>query len=304
MPKQINADYQAFEFVTRANRKLELWGTLLSWNGEITPGVVEHQIFRRPGAIHQNVGSKPRKFVYRCTFVRDKVGARWRALADAIDEEPFGSLVDPRFGKVDAVCEGGIQYQESPEDSVDEVQFTIKFSETGLRKEPRPSAGSIAAGALGQVTRFAAGVPLPFSVYGAALKIAVTKLVSSVTAVATLNKNIETHRQLEEVTKRSSEARTAATAQGRYDLYAQASLIEGQCQLAAAEAGESAPPLITYTVEGDTSLSALCARLYGGRHARAMVQEILAINQISNPAHILSGTRLLIADPEVLRGRR
>ena len=156
--RAVNDDYQAFEFTTNAQRRLALYGGLLSWQDEIKPGLVRHQILKRRGAIHQNVGSQPRMFAFKCTLIgtpadlgrsalSGSVGDRWRILEAAIDEDPTGLLIHPRFGKVNVVCLG-VQGTEDPGESTDEVLYTIRFEETGLRTEPRQGAGTIAGAAL------------------------------------------------------------------------------------------------------------------------------------------------------------
>lgn len=301
MPSTVNSDYQAFQFVTNSQRRLELWGTLLSFQHEIQTGVVEHLILKREGAIHQRPVVPPRKFVYKCTLIGRDVGPRYRALADAISEDPTGQLIDPRFGSLRAVCEN-LQAAEDPaEGPVDEVIFTIRFAESGLRTSPRESAGSIAAGAMARAESFAAGVPASFSTYAAALRTAVNSLVSQIAAAVTLPQVIEAHRALDRVTQQTDAIQRAAKAQGLYDTGAQAALIRSAAQQAVDQLDAQRPRSKRHYVEADISLARLCAGLYGGRWARQMAAEILAANTIRNPLQIPAGTWLTITDPEALR---
>lgn len=302
MPKlrPVNADYQAFEFVTNAGRRLELSGTLLSWQDEHSPGIVEHQILNRKGAIHQDVSSGPSKYPFACSFVGEKVGERYRALVAAIDEDPAGRLNHPRLRSTPAVCES-LKAAEDPSESTDEVLFTIRFSETGLRTAPKEGAGNIVAGAFATAQAFTAGAPASFAVMGAALSRAIGTLAGLISTAANPPQQIELQRTVADAGAACASIQAQALQQGRYDLYAQVSLAYAQTIEAYNASADSRPPIILYLVEADTSLPRLCALLYGGRFARAQLEIILSLNRLQNPARILAGTQILIQDPEAVR---
>ena len=303
MPRDLGIGLQAFEFITTTSlRRLEFAGALVDWETEHTPGLVEHQILKRDGAIHQNQGGRPRKFVYRCVYLGKDSGDRYKATADTLEEDPFGKLIDPRWGTVNAVWEG-MKMTEAPGDGVGEINFTVKFSETGLRTAPRESAGSVAAGAMAKTESFVTGAPVSFAAVAGAVRIAVVNLVSQIAAAATVPQQIELQRTLGEVQVRTEAAQSEALRQNRYDLYIDAASIEAQCLRAYNAAAQNRPTVITYTVETDTSLARLCAVLYGGRWARQMYDEILLLNpgKILRPLRIASQTKLLISNPDEVR---
>lgn len=303
MPRDLGIGLQAFEFITTTGlKRLEFTGALVDWETEHAPGLVEHQILKRDGAIHQNQGGRPRKFVYRCVYLGKDSGDRYKATADALEEDPFGKLIDPRWGTVNAVWEG-MKTQESPQDGIGEINFTLKFSETALRTAPRESAGSVAAGAMSKAQSFGAGAPASFVVLSAAVRIVVVNLVSQIAAAVSVPQQIELQRTLGEVQARTEAARVEAQRIGRYDLYLDALALEAAALRTYNAAAAGRPTVITHTVEVDTSLARLCAVLYGGRWARAMAEEILQLNpgRIPRPLRIPGQTRLLISNPDEVR---
>jgi hypothetical protein len=305
--QRINPDYQAVQFTTSKGRRLELWDTLLSWQDDHNPALVEHRVFKRKGAIHQDVGGDPRRHVLRCVFIGANVGDRYRALIAALEEDPTGTLVHPRFGNTPAVYQGA-QAQEDPATAVDEITFTLRFSETGLRSAPKEAAGGIAAGALQAATTFTAGAPASFTVLGRALTKIITTLVTQISsAVASVQRDvqlIEMAQTLNDLRTTTSSIQAQATVQGRYDLYAQAALIYAQALNAYAAARDERPPVGPLKPTPATmSLLRWCTTLYGGRLARQLRDELLILNRIPNPAALPAGTVLLGPDPEVVRAR-
>lgn len=306
MPRNLGIGLQAFEFITTtALRRLEFVGSLVDWDDEINPGIIEHQILKRDGAIHQNQGAPPERFTFRCVYLGADSGDRYKATAAALVEDPFGKLIHPRWSTVSAVFQG-MKAQEAPADGVGEINFTIRFSKTGLRTEARESAASVSAAAMAKTESLGVGAPASFVVLAAALRIAVVNMVSQIAAAVSIPQQIELQRTLGEVQARTEAAQREAARTGRYDLYANAAIIEAQCLRAYNAAASSRPAIITYAVEVDTSLARLCARLYGGRWARAMAEEIMQLNpgKILNPLRIAGGTVLLISNPEEIRRGR
>ena len=263
MPSTVNQDYQHFEFITNSLRRLEIWGDLVSFQHRIETGVVEHLILKREGAIHQRPVVPPRKFSYRCVMIGANVGDRYRALADAISEDPTGRLIDPRFGSARAVCLDLTQ-QEDPEQATDRVTYSLSFAESGLRTSPRENAASIAARAQAQADQFVTIAPASFATYAGALRSAVGVLTSLIATAVSLPQVLEARRAMGDVVAQAEAARTAAKSQGLYDAGAQAALIRSAAQEAVDRLDAQRPRTKQHYVPADTSLARLCAALYGG----------------------------------------
>ena len=75
---------QGFQFLTSNGQTLNLLGEALSYTDEIGTGVVEHQILKRNGALHQLAGTPPKKFVFQCCMRGADVQARYQRLVYAI----------------------------------------------------------------------------------------------------------------------------------------------------------------------------------------------------------------------------
>lgn len=305
--KQVIPGLQTFEFITNSLRRLELAGTLLSWSDKHLPGLAEHQVLKRRGAIHQDVGSRPSKYSFRCTFLGEGAGDKYKTLVAAVDEDPTGKIIHPRFGSVAVACEG-IQAQEDPENAVGEITFQIDFVETGLRKEPKESAGSIAGQAIEATTPFQGGLPVSYSTYGAALQLAVVSTANQVGALVTAGQDavaaVELARTTGDVFAACDGVQRVAKQRGDYSVYASAALVRSKTIESYNAAITNRPPVISYLVPGDISLSRLCAALYGGKIARSLAQEISLLNRLTTPQLIPGGTVLQIPDPDVVgRGK-
>jgi len=85
MPTAILRNAEAFDFTTIDGERLELFGEMLSWSDEVKTGVVEKQVVRRAGALHQKMGAPPRKFSAKCVIIGGDVTARYRRLGEVRD---------------------------------------------------------------------------------------------------------------------------------------------------------------------------------------------------------------------------
>lgn len=299
MAKPVLTNADAFSFTTLAGEVLELSGALASWGTESRPGLAAHGIMKRAGALHQLTGTEPRKFSYSCSITGPDVTARFRRLLAVIESQPFGRLVDPRLGAMDAVCEG-VQAQEDAGEAVDTIVFSIRFSETGLKDAPRPtptaqaqqastygaSAATLSAPSGGAIAAAGAAVQARSAGLLLAMSQAETGVSSLLDVDASLAELVTAHAQLDALAApqpaRDAAARCLASA-----LQARNAFLEGR------------PALVTRTLDRATSLSALAQQLYGAR-ALAAEAEIRRLNRIPKPWSIPAGVQLLLSDPAAI----
>jgi hypothetical protein len=287
---------ESFEFVTRKGVRLALDGTLLGWDAEVTPTLAEHLILYRSGAIHQWQGQGPRRFTYRCLLQEPGATDATRQIETAVAQEPFGTLIDPRFGHVTAIY-AGLKSTEEVDVSTNTKQIEISFSETTLRQVPQdtPASAAAAAGQASaqlqqQVIAIPAYVPPAAAVDSSVVAFqAVIEQVSFVQADLTV-----ALAQVDYTTQQLLGLLGIAVANAY--LAAQARLVFGRCLYAYNLAGASQPRVITRYVDQMISLPRLCVLLYGGG-AQAVEDQIYDLNRISTPYAIPIGTRLLLPDP-------
>lgn len=299
MPTPILRNAEAFDFTTLDGERLELFGEMLSWSDEVKTGVVEKQVVRRAGALHQKMGSPPRKFSAKCVLIGGDVTARYRRLCDAVQAQPEGRVTHPRWGNFRAVVEG-IQASESPSENTNLIEYSISFSETGLHDPPKPapSAKAQTAAAHAQTsasTSAASGGGV--AVAGAALQNAAGGFLVAISAAERgLGMIGDVTASYAAMSAQAVELDALAAPKDvrRAAALALSSALQAQQRYSAGR-----PPLVTYTVPSSTSLSALCQSLYGSRanDARAEIQRN---NRILRPFRIPAGTALLISDPSVI----
>lgn len=297
MPTPILKNAEAFDFTTIDGERLELFGELVSWSDETRTGVVEKQVVRRQGALHQKMGAPPRKFSAKCVMRGANVTTQYRRLCDVVQAQPEGRVTHPRWGNFRAVVES-VSASESPSENTNLIEYSINFSETGLHDpKPAPSAKAQTAAAHAQTsasTSAASGGGV--AVAGAALQNAAGGFLVAISAAESGLGTIG------DVT--ASFAAMSAQA-GALDALAAPKDVRRAAALALSSALQAQqrylagrPPLVTYTVPATTSLSALCQSLYG-RRANDARDEILRNNRILRPFRITAGTSLLISDPSV-----
>lgn len=296
MAKPVLTGAENFSFTTTSGEELELFGALTNWSTEAKPGLAAFGIMKRAGALHQKTGVEPRRFAYQCVIKGADVTARFRRLLAVVESDPFGRLVDPRLGSTDAVFEG-VQANEAPGDAVDEIGFSIRFSETGLKEPPRPTpsaqaqqaraqaalAATLSAPSGGALAAAGAEVQARSEGFLLAISQAETGLGGLLDADASLAA-LATAQQNMDALGAPQPARDAAARALAAALQARNSFLIGR------------PALVTKMLATATSLSALCQQLYGAR-ALAAEAEIRRLNRIPRPWSIPAGTRLLLSDP-------
>lgn len=297
-------DAEAFEFLTELGERLELFGELLSWQDEIQTGVVEHRLVKRNGALHQHVGTPPRRFIFSCLLLGPDVRTRYNQIVDAVRLSPFGSLIHVRFGFTAAVCEG-ISSKETPGEAIDTIPFTIKFVEDELRELPAPSPAASVTAAWESALQL---VALVASYKASAQRLAqdvATKVSAFAEAVAQLSAGAGTVPELLEglrAVRTATEATAALSADvAQYPIRASSALVFARTLEAFNAVRAGLPSVLSYRVPGRTSVAALAARLYGGRFARAQAEIIQTLNRIQRPYDLSAGTVLLLYDPRTVR---
>lgn len=289
---------EAFAFTTLRGVELALYGRMLSYSDDIKTGVVEHAVLKRVGAIHQTQGAAPIRSEFRCVVYGKNAQAEYRRIVDAVRQEAEGQLVHPRFGLTRAVCDG-VGGSESPGDAADTIEFTIRFSETGLRDAPKPAPAALAQASAARGAEVAAAgqgqggsVATACSAIGArsagyvqiaaAVDAGLGDLADVDASLAALATEVDTLDALNAPKSlRSGAVLTLALA------------LQARQRIAAGR-----PPIIPYRVTERVSLSSLCQRLYGQR-GRDALSEIMRLNRIRRPFAIDAGTVLLLADPGV-----
>lgn len=287
---------EAFQFETLDGERLELFGALLSVADEVDTGLVEHQVVKRSGAIHQRVGAKPRTSEARCIIHGPTVTAQYKRICDVLEAQPEGRITHLRWGSYRAVCKS-VSATETPGDEIDTILFTLKFAETGLRAPPKPAPAAKAATAAtqgAQVATLTAGESAAIAAAGAAVSARAAGYLVAIGNAETGLGNLP-----------DVDASLATLAQAVADLDALNAPKEARraAVLALASAGEARnrllagrPPLIPYPVVSVESLSTLCQRLYGKR-ANDRKAEILRLNRIARPYAMPGGLVLLLPDP-------
>jgi len=296
------ARLETFEFVTRRGVRLPFTGTLSGWNFEVSPQFGEHSILYRSGVIHQWQGQGARRFGYTCILREPGASEAFKNIEQALAAEPFGRLIDPRFGAVNAFFTGPLRSTESPNESLTTKTFEIDFSETNLRTVPQdtPSAAAaaasqastalgakVAAAAMADYRRQAAqaaAVSSAVQAFGAAVQDAALTQMELDSALAQVKAAVDTFIGM------------VGLEVAQADLVAQARLTFGRCLMAYNLSSAGALQMVTRRVDEMISLTRWCASIYGGG-AQAVEDQILALNRIKNPLRLQPGAQLLIPDP-------
>ncbi len=300
MPTAILQNADAFAFTTLRGVELDLFGASLSWTDEIKTGIVEHQVLKRVGAIHQTAGAPPIRSEFRCVLVGGDVRARYRRIVDAVRQEPEGQLVHPRFGSTRAVCES-VGSAETPGENRDTIEFSIRFSETGLRDAPKPAPAALAQSSASKGAEVtAAGKELGGNLEASCSAIGARSagfLSAMQAADSGLGTVADVDASLQALAANVDAVDSNATATKMLRSAAVLTLaiaLQARQRFAAGR-----PPLIAYRVESVVSLSVLCQNLYGGAALDARA-EILRLNRLRRPHAIPAGTVLLVSDPSVV----
>ncbi|WP_298621609.1 DNA circularization N-terminal domain-containing protein [uncultured Zoogloea sp.] len=299
-------DAYAFEFVTETGREIPLFGSLLSWEDDLTTGLVEHRFVNRNGARHQNLGAPPRKFSFSCIELGVDVQKRYRFYCDAITECPTGALTHPRFGYRRAACEG-IKASENPGTDADAIQFVIRFSDDGFRDD-EPQSPSQAAGAAAQNAELLVARTAALRYQPPGMVVASSNVLAAANRLEfAVQDAVVQAAPLFEVAARVSELQQQVEQVGRlapqveyYSLRAAANLSLGSALEAYAALQQGRPQILPYIVRSQISVTRLAASLYGSK-ARRMTQELLLLNRIADPLQLQPGAVLLHSDPRVVR---
>lgn len=300
MPTPILKDADHFDFVSLAGERLDLWGSLESWTSEGQSGVVEKLIVKRTGAIHQTAnGTPPRRFEYRCVLRGATVRADRRRVEDVFLQQPEGDITDPRLGRVHVVINNWI-FSENPGEERDVVYLSFKASESGLKDPPKPAAAALAQQTQAQGASVASqgasvgGVvaqsSLAFQSASAGFLIAMSNADTGAGTLLDVDANLTAlSMQLDALNAlpTTQDMRRAAALAFGAALQARNAFVAGR------------PPIITYTVEGHTTLSNLAQQLYPAARAAGERDLMARLNTIPRPYSIPAGTKLLLSDPKV-----
>jgi hypothetical protein len=310
VPTPILADADRFEFTSLQGESLDLFGALVSWNDEIDTGIVEKQVVKRMGAIHQNVGGPPKRFDFRCVYRGLDVRVRYLRVVDVALQQPEGLLVHPRFGRLRAVFKS-ISAAENPGDAKDTIEFTIKFAETGLKDPPKPAPSAKAAAGMSAVANLVQkiGNALPSELQTGRVSNLFATLAGTVQSRATGFLVAMQQAESGLGTLLDVDASLAALIDSVSSLEAQSDAPKAglsACYLAMSYAIQSRnrfiagrPPLIEYVLQSPESLGGLCQRLYGsrGRDEQALT---FRLNRIARPYLMPVGQRLVLSDPSLV----
>lgn len=286
---------EVFQWRSELGETLDLFGELLNWSDTHESGLAEHRILQRSGALHQDVGSPPKKWDFHCVMQGRDVNARYKRMVAIFDASPFGQLIHPRLGNRDAAYKN-ISAQEDPSQEIDTIRYTLSCVEDGLRKLPSESPQALASGAAEKAAALVTASPM--ALQPAAMNIS-AKVGSFQTTAAQQNPSpIELQHALEGVSGSTSAYEALAASRGEpYRLVAQARLVRLGCLQAYNAVLAGRPPIIERTVRGMISIGHLCAALYGGVHYRAQLEELQRLNRLPRPWAIAPGTRILLPDP-------
>lgn len=293
-----NAD--RFEFVNLEGDELELFGSLLGYTDTSKAGLVEKQVVRKSGALHQRVGSPPQSFDARVLFAGPGCRAEYERVRAVMYSQPEGRVTHPRWGSFPAVLES-VGAAENPDNELDAIYCTLRFVETGLRAAPKPSPAAKAQAAAAQAESvkaltdasgdselIAMGAKYADQAagYAAAMQAAVGGLGILADVDASLYALRETQQRLQGAAQATQAMRGRAVVALSLALTARNRLLAGQ------------PPMVRYTLPATEGLLSLCQRLYGARalEVKALIERS---TRLRRPYALPAGTELLLPDPAV-----
>ncbi len=298
---------QAFEFTTRSGTRLTLFGESTNYSVDIQTGVAERQFLKQSGAVHQWTGAPPRKFTFSCVCIGHGSTAdertadaerRIRLIADTILADPFGTLIHPRLGSLDAVVES-LTFNENTGEATDAIDYQIRFADDAVRNVPASSSIAAATAAVEKSKQATLGAGPVVLGHAQTLETACSAILSASSAVQSemapltkLQAAVANAYTASEAVIRSPAAplsvRIAALLAYRYARQAYDRAVAGT------------PTTIAYSVQSRTSLSRLIATVYGGG-SRALDAQILALNRIPTPHAIPQGVVLRLPSPDLIK---
>lgn len=292
---------QAFAFNTTGGQKLDLFGDSLSYTDEISSGAVAHEILKRNGNLHELTGTPPKKFTFVCLMRGADVGARYQRLVDVLTSDPTGQLVHPRLRPTQAIFISA-SAGENPGQELDVINYTLKFDETGLREQPKPSPVSAATGAAKESanTVALATAKAPQVVPQAqALQSGATVFLSAVQSGQSAAVTAQTLTALLGSLATMSGVLVSNTSLP-FPVRGSAALVYAQAQAAYNRVQGGRVAVASHTVQSAISLARLCQQLYPGK-AREQEAVIRSLNRIPRPLQIPVGVTLLIPQPAAVR---
>ena len=300
---------QAFEFTTRSGTRLTLFGESTNYSVDVQTGVAERQFLKQSGAVHQWTGAPPRKFTFSCVCVGhgstpDERTAdaerRIKLIADTVLADPFGTLVHPRLGSLDAVVES-LTFNENTGEATDAIDYQIRFSDDAVKNVPASSPVAAATAAVEksqQVTLGAANAGPVVLGHAQTLETACSAILSASSAVQS---------EMAPLTKLQAAVANAYTASeavirsvAPLSVRIAALLAYRYARQAYDRAVAGSPTTIAYSVQSRTSLSRLIATVYGGG-SRALDAQILVLNRIPTPHAIPQGVVLRLPSPDMIK---
>ena len=291
---------EAFELVTsETSTRLPFEGELLGWSDDSSQRVVEHLILNRPGAVHQDQGPQPDRYVFRCLLRDPGAGERRKQIAQRLSTEPFCTMIHPRLGRLPVVY-NGLKVSEDMGTMINGLIIELSVTETGLRDEREESASGAArqaAVASAQAATLAAAYPA-LAPLGTALDSETTAFLGLVEG-STSQYDLATGLQRVRV---ASEALTLAAGVGVefFRIVNSARMAYGYVLQSYQINGAALPPIVPKVVPQRMSLARYLRSLYGGG-AIEIEAEAMRINHIANPYAMPAGTELLLPDPQAIR---
>lgn len=325
------AGLQRFELVTERSRtRLPLDGTLTDWQDQGEHRVNEHAILGRSGAIHQSNAQGPGRYLLRCLLTGDDVNDRYKQIESTLADDPFGTMINPRLGRMPYVYRG-YRCQNDLESMINGMILELRLDETGLRDVAVASvataarqAQKTATGLLEKIASIVSRVnntqPPSLADLTAAIPPfdpppGMAALIPPAAAIYAASNDYVTladdpstdqYTLTAQVVRVGSAADAFAAAAGtrveNYELVAQARLCYGQALSSYKIAAQGQTTLIRKRVPGQMSLARFCLLLYGGG-AMTLEAEVLRLNAslIPTPYALPVGVELLVPDPAKVR---
>lgn len=292
-------------------RGIEFWAKVTDWSDTRKPRVALHEYLKRDGAEGEYMGRSPHRVSFTVVFL----GPTWKddllQLQAEIDKNPYGTLIHPFFGSMQAFCLGIDGAKVQIETALDTVTVPISFVESNVDQKltANTSASPVAKQQL--VAQYCQGLNTFTAIYvtaAAALSLlSGNALAFASSAVATISSggtpDPTINAQLQNVTTQATTCRNlirndpAATSDAKtYPAIVQIEQVVDACMQLQAALLTVKPTLVQYTVPALTTLSSICQAFYGPDGIKR-IDEVMAnnIGKIPNPAGIRPGTVLLLA---------
>lgn len=283
----------------------------ISTSDSVGRSVAEHTFPRKDGAHLQDMGAGPRRTRLRCVFFEvppegddsgDNHLERYEEFYKKINSGKTLSFVHPIFGSYRAKVVGSIDTDASS-DEFDVLIVDCTFVEDSTTVSPFD---------------FSASRPVDMGIAGVEVEaakldesLAAEGLSSSVggDSVDTVSKwrtddSISTRRVNLELQSLTSDISSAveefelATDLSRQPIWRSFQRLQGEVRRAAQLFQQNQPEVFEFTVRTDAPLRVLVVDMYGAAEAATRYEELLRLNDISDPLLILEGTRLKATSPQ------